>query len=111
MLKHLFYALGAAPVDGENRGAEGTHLILKEGILLDDTVYNNIRIACLSATEMEILEAADKARVLDFAWDWSDGIDTLIGRGGVELTALQRDCILKARIALLKKRANNAHKS
>lgn len=102
MLKHLFYVLGAGPVDMPVQPGSGTNnLVLQHRLLLDDTIYNNIRIARADATEMEILEAADKARVLDFAWDWSDGLHTLVGDGGVELSAMQRQCIMAARSVLL----------
>ena len=102
MLKHLFYALGTGPVDMPAQPGAGTNnLVVQQQLLLDDTIYNNIRIARADATEMEILEAADKARVLDFAWDWSEGMYTVVGDGGVELSAIQRHCIMKARSILL----------
>jgi ATP-binding cassette subfamily B protein len=102
MLKHLFYILSAAPVDmPAQSGAGANNLVVQQQLLLDDTIYNNIRIARADATEMEILEAADKARVLDFAWDWSDGMYTVVGDGGIELSGVQRQCIMRARSILL----------
>lgn len=44
--------------------------------LPDDTLYNTIRSANPQATEDQILDAAEKARVIDFAWELPDGMHT-----------------------------------
>jgi ATP-binding cassette subfamily B protein IrtB len=73
----------------------------QESCLIDDTIYNNIRCGRPEASEMEILEAAEKARVLDFVLELREGIQTRIGEGGIHLTSGQRSLIGVAR-ALLK---------
>ncbi|WP_431216920.1 hypothetical protein ACQ86N_21630 [Puia sp. P3] len=62
----------------------------QEPCLFDDTIYNNIRSGRPEASEIEILEAAEKAWVLDFALELRDGIHTRIGEGGLRLTSGQR---------------------
>jgi len=73
----------------------------QEPCLFDDTIYNNIRSGRPEASEIEILEAAEKAWVLDFALELREGIQTRIGEGGLRLTGGQRRLIGVAR-ALLK---------
>nr|WP_235212315.1 hypothetical protein [Sphingobacterium sp. ML3W] len=41
--------------------------VFQEVYRFDDTIYNNIKIGKPDATKEEIIEAADKAQVLDFA--------------------------------------------
>ena len=75
--------------------------VFQDVYLFDDTIYNNIKIGKPNATKKEILEAADKARVLDFTWEFPDGIDTMVGEGGNKLSGGQKQRISIAR-ALLK---------
>ncbi|MDM8178100.1 ATP-binding cassette domain-containing protein [Olivibacter sp. 47] len=69
--------------------------------LVDDTIYNNIKIGKPDASEEEIIAAADKAQVLDFAWELPKGMYALIGNGGNKLSDSQKQRISIAR-ALLK---------
>lgn len=75
--------------------------VFQEVYLFDDTIYNNIKIGKPNATKEEIIEAADKAQVLSFAWEFPDGMDTLVGEGGSKLSGGQKQRISIAR-ALLK---------
>lgn len=75
--------------------------VFQEVYLFDDTIYNNIKIGKPEATDAEIINAADKAQVLDFAWDFPKGMNTLVGEGGSRLSGGQKQRISIAR-ALLK---------
>jgi len=75
--------------------------VFQDVYLFDDTIYNNIKIGKPDATEAEIIEAADKAQVLDFAWGFPKGMNTLVGEGGNRLSGGQKQRISIAR-ALLK---------
>jgi ABC-type transport system involved in Fe-S cluster assembly fused permease/ATPase subunit len=102
MLKHLFYILSAAPVDlPTHAGAGMVDLGVPEGRLLNDSVYNNIKAGRTGASRMDILVAAEKARVLDFVWEWPEGIYTGIGEGGITLSDDQKQSVLMARYLLI----------
>ncbi|WP_068597183.1 ABC transporter ATP-binding protein [Vaginella massiliensis] len=75
--------------------------VFQEVYLFDDTIYNNIKIGKPNATKEEIIEAADKAQVLSFAWEFPEGMDTMVGEGGSKLSGGQKQRISIAR-ALLK---------
>lgn len=98
MLKHLFYILSAAPVE-----AGTVDLGLPEGKLLNGSIYSNIKAGNFGATEMDILTAAEKAQVLDFVWDWPEGIYTTIGDNGMTLSDDQEQSVLLARYLLTRK--------
>lgn len=75
--------------------------VFQEVYLFDDTIFNNIRIGRPDATDVEIIEAADKAQVLEFAWELPKGMHTRVGEGGGKLSGGQKQRISIAR-ALLK---------
>ena len=75
--------------------------VFQEVYLFDDTIYNNIKVGNPKATEAEILDAAERAQVLSFAWDLPEGLHTPVGEGGSKLSGGQKQRISIAR-ALLK---------
>lgn len=75
--------------------------VFQEVYLFDDTIYNNIHFGRPGATELEVLDAAEKARVMDFAWEMADGLNARVGEGGNRLSGGQKQRISIAR-ALLK---------
>ncbi|MVT09902.1 ABC transporter ATP-binding protein [Chitinophaga tropicalis] len=75
--------------------------VFQEVYLFDDTIYNNIRFGRMDATEEEILDAAEKAQVLDFAWEMPGGLQSRVGEGGNMLSGGQKQRVSIAR-ALLK---------
>ncbi|WP_160714841.1 ABC transporter ATP-binding protein [Chitinophaga solisilvae] len=75
--------------------------VFQDVYLFDDTIYNNIRVGRMDATEEEVLAAAEKALVLDFAMEFPDGIHSRTGEGGNRLSGGQKQRISIAR-ALLK---------
>lgn len=68
--------------------------------LQQDTIFNNIAQPAMQVAEMEVLEAADKARVLDFAWELHNGIHTCVDAEGCTLSVSQQLRILVARFLL-----------
>ncbi|SDH24614.1 ATP-binding cassette, subfamily B [Dyadobacter soli] len=75
--------------------------VFQEVYLFDDTIYNNIRFGRPDAGENDVLDAAEKARVMDFAWEMPDGLNARVGEGGNQLSGGQKQRISIAR-ALLK---------
>lgn len=74
--------------------------VFQDVYLFDDTIYNNIRIGDLKATEDQILETAQKARVTEFLDDLEHGIQTMVGEGGSKLSGGQKQRISIARAML-----------
>jgi ATP-binding cassette subfamily B protein IrtB len=75
--------------------------VFQDVYLFDDTIYNNIRYGRPGATEKEVLDAAEKAQVLDFAFELPEGLHARTGEGGNKLSGGQKQRISIAR-ALLK---------
>jgi ATP-binding cassette, subfamily B, bacterial MsbA len=77
-------------------------LVTQDVVLFNGSVAENLAYgATRAATREQILAAAEAARVMDFAANMPDGIDTLIGENGVLLSGGQRQRLAIAR-ALLK---------
>ena len=76
--------------------------VFRDVHIFDDSIYNNIRFgrSNANATETEVLEAADKAMVLDFAWELPKGLHTRVGKGGGSLSTREKQCIGIARALL-----------
>ena len=60
-------------------------MVFQRVYLFQDTIYNNISIGRLEATEEEVIEAAKKARCYDFIMALPNGFQTIIGEGGTSL--------------------------
>jgi len=67
--------------------------------VFNDTVRNNLLLANPKATEERLREALKLARA-EFVFDLPQGLDTLIGGGGVELSGGQKQRIALARLFL-----------
>lgn len=76
-------------------------IVFQDVYLLNDTVYNNIRIGKPDATREEIIQAAKAANCHEFISTMENGYDTVIGEGGSTLSGGERQRISIAR-ALLK---------
>lgn len=75
--------------------------VFQDVVLFNDTVYNNIRIGKLDATEGEVLAAARAACCDEFVTALLEGYQTLLGENGSTLSGGERQRISIAR-ALLK---------
>ncbi|WP_207061549.1 lipid A export permease/ATP-binding protein MsbA [Motiliproteus sp. SC1-56] len=77
-------------------------LVDQQAVLFDGTIRENIAYGELAgSSESEVEQAAEQARVMEFARDLPQGLDTPIGEQGKRLSGGQRQRICIAR-ALLK---------
>ncbi len=72
-------------------------VVTQETFLFDGSIYDNIRYGKPTATEDEILEAAEYAGVSQFINQLPEGYQTLIGEKGASLSGGQRQRIALAR--------------
>lgn len=75
-------------------------MVFQRVYLFQDTVYNNIAIGRPTATKEEIIEAAKKARCLEFIEKLPNGFDTVLGEGGASLSGGEKQRISIARCLL-----------
>jgi ATP-binding cassette subfamily B protein/subfamily B ATP-binding cassette protein MsbA len=78
-----------------------TGLVSQQGVLFDDTVLSNIRYGSPSASDEEVMAAAENAFAHKFIVDRLDkGYQTTVGERGCRLSGGQRQRILLARAIL-----------
>lgn len=75
--------------------------VFQDVVLFNDTIYNNIRIGNLEATEEQVMAAARAACCDEFIDSLPEGYQTLLGENGSTLSGGERQRISIAR-ALLK---------
>ncbi|MBT8487194.1 MAG: ABC transporter ATP-binding protein [Gemmatimonadetes bacterium] len=75
-------------------------LVFQDDFLFDGTIRENLRFARPDAEDEQIVEAAEKAYVMEFADRFPDGLDTIIGERGVKLSGGQRQRVTIARALL-----------
>ncbi|MBQ7920722.1 MAG: ATP-binding cassette domain-containing protein, partial [Lachnospiraceae bacterium] len=75
-------------------------MVFQRVYLFQDTVYNNIAMGRMDATEEEVYEAAKKARCYDFIMELPEGFHTVIGEGGASLSGGEQQRISIARCIL-----------
>ena len=110
-LVHLvprFYAptSGCITIDGVDIGSVSlaslrAHIgIVSQDVVLDDTLWQNIRYGNLHASDMQVQAAARAAYAHDFVMQLSQGYDTVIGERGVRLSGGEKQRIAIARALL-----------
>lgn len=62
--------------------------VFQDVVLFNDTVYNNIKIGNMNATEEQVLAAAKAARCDEFIDKMPDGYQTVLGENGSTLPAV-----------------------
>ena len=72
----------------------------QESLLFDQTLAENIAFGSPQATRAQIEAAAQRARVMDFAATWPQGLDTPVGEKGQRLSGGQRQRVALARAML-----------
>ncbi|WP_155057250.1 thiol reductant ABC exporter subunit CydD [Streptomyces blattellae] len=96
------YTLGgvdAGALDGDDvRRLVG--LCAQDAHLFDSSVRENLLLARKDATEGELRDALERARLLDWAESLPDGLDTLVGEHGARLSGGQRQRLALARALL-----------
>jgi ATP-binding cassette subfamily B protein len=75
--------------------------VFQDVVLFNDTIYNNIRIGNMEATQEQVIAAAKAARCDEFVNKLPEGYDTLLGENGSTLSGGERQRLSIAR-ALLK---------
>jgi subfamily B ATP-binding cassette protein MsbA len=80
------------------RGLMG--IVSQESILFNDTIYNNIRLGKIHATEDEIMTAAKVANAHNFIIETENGYQTNIGDRGNKLSGGQKQRLSIARAIL-----------
>ncbi len=76
--------------------------VSQETLVLNDSILNNIRYAKPDSSQAEIMEAAEKARVLQYAQKFQKGMDTVVGDHGVKLSGGELQRLSIARVFLRK---------
>ncbi len=76
-------------------------IVTQDPILFNDTIRNNIAYGNLSASDADIIAAAEAAHAHDFIQRFQDGFNTVVAERGVRLSGGERQRICIAR-ALLK---------
>ena len=75
-------------------------VVLQESFLFDGTIRENVAFSRPDATEEEIMDACRIARVDEFAENFQEKYDTIVGERGVKLSGGQRQRISIARAIL-----------
>jgi subfamily B ATP-binding cassette protein MsbA len=75
-------------------------VVLQDNFLFDGSIKDNILFGRPGAPEVQLLEAARIARVDEFASQFENGLDTVIGERGVKLSGGQRQRVAIARAIL-----------
>ncbi|MGE6785863.1 ABC transporter ATP-binding protein [Ensifer adhaerens] len=83
---------------------EDVAIIFQDVYLFDDTIENNLRLACPDATQQELAAAARAARLDELIARLPDGWDTRVGEGGAQLSGGERQRVSIARAFLKKAR-------
>ena len=77
-------------------------IVLQEPFLFSRSIYENIKIACKDASELEVYEASRIASVHDVIMEFEKGYETLVGEKGVTLSGGQKQRVAIARTVLSK---------
>ena len=82
--------------------SEGVGMVLQKNVLFSGTIEENLRWGDESATDEQIYTAAEYAQADKFVKSFTDGYQTELGQGGVNVSGGQKQRLCIAR-ALLKK--------
>ncbi|WP_273326166.1 ABC transporter ATP-binding protein [Vallitalea guaymasensis] len=75
-------------------------VVFQDSYLLEDTIFNNIKMGSEDATHDEVIEAAKAACCHDFIIELEKGYDTVVGEGGNTLSGGEKQRITIARAIL-----------
>lgn len=81
---------------------EGVGMVLQKNVLFSGTILENLHWGDEDAAKEEVIQAAKDAQAHDFITSFTDGYDTELGQGGVNVSGGQKQRLCIAR-ALLKK--------
>jgi ABC-type multidrug transport system fused ATPase/permease subunit len=104
-----FYEPDAGEITFDNKNAKSFELtslrsqmalVPQEVLLFGGSIRENIAYGKPSASETEIMVAAQKANALEFIQSFPEGFDTTVGERGIQLSGGQRQRIAIARAIL-----------
>ncbi|WP_280468753.1 ABC transporter ATP-binding protein [Nocardia cyriacigeorgica] len=75
-------------------------LVTQDGHLFHDTIRANLLLARPEATEAELWDALERARLRDLIASLADGLDTVVGERGYRLSGGERQRLTIARLLL-----------
>lgn len=75
-------------------------IVFQDTFLFDDTIYENILLGRSDASPDEVLAAAKRAQVLEFADKMPEGLQSRVGDNGSRLSGGQRQRVAIARLLL-----------
>lgn len=75
-------------------------IVSQDTVLFNDTVFNNISLGMMNATEEAVIKAAQVANAYDFIMQLPEGFQTIIGDRGLKLSGGQRQRLSIARAVL-----------
>jgi ATP-binding cassette, subfamily B, bacterial len=75
-------------------------MVTQDGHLFHESIRSNLKLAAPDATDGELWEALERARLADVVADMPDGLDTVVGERGYRLSGGQRQRLTIARLLL-----------
>lgn len=75
-------------------------MVFQDVYLINDTVYNNIKLGNVDATKEQVIKAAKLANCDEFVSKLDDGYDTMVGEGGSTLSGGEKQRVSIARAIL-----------
>ncbi|KUH80915.1 MULTISPECIES: ABC transporter ATP-binding protein [unclassified Mycobacterium] len=75
-------------------------VVTQDGHLFHESIRANLTLAAPEATDEELWDALDRARLADVVADMPDGLDTVVGERGYRLSGGQRQRLTIARLLL-----------
>ncbi len=79
-------------------------VVTQDGHLFHDTIRENLRLARPEASEEELWDALQRARLADLVASLPDGLDTVVGERGYRLSGGERQRLTIARLLLARPR-------
>jgi ATP-binding cassette subfamily C protein len=79
---------------------ETVGMVTQDGHLFHESIGSNLRLAAPDATDGELWQALERARLADVVADMPDGLDTVVGERGYRLSGGQRQRLTIARLLL-----------
>ena len=75
-------------------------VVTQDSYLFNGTIRENLLYARPDATEQDLLDACDRANILDFIQAQPDGLDTMVGNRGLKLSGGEKQRVSIARVLL-----------
>ena len=79
---------------------ETVGMVTQDGHLFHESIGSNLRLAAPDATDDELWQALERARLADVVAEMPDGLDTVVGERGYRLSGGQRQRLTIARLLL-----------